>query len=178
MSKHEHEPSMTLFFAESDESPSKTNSSGRSEIQVLHAPQPSTTVPTESSRRKFSRSRTHRMSYSEDGQTGNATFLTECSFAVSHDRLVQVITDVQPFVPRWEELNSIDLSGKKLESVARLKEFLPRLDGLNLCVSPHDWSFYSYQGSLCLTVWMQELESIGLVEWSPFHGSYVIYRIQ
>jgi len=77
------------------------------------------------------------VSYSEDVQTGNATFLTECSFAVAHDRLVEVITDVQPFVPRWDELNSIDLSGKKLESVARLKEFLPRLDGLNLCVSPH-----------------------------------------
>ena len=84
------------------------------------------------------------MSYSEDGRTGNATFLTECSFAVAHDRLVEVITDVQPFVPRWEDLSSIDLSGKKLESVARLKEFLPRLDGLNLCVSPHDWGFYQY----------------------------------
>jgi hypothetical protein len=102
---------------------------------VLSSRKPSSTHPSESGRRIFSRSRTHRISFTDDGQNGNATFLTECSFAVTHDRLVEVITDVQPFVPRWEELNSIDLSGKKLESVARLKEFLPRLDGLNLCVT-------------------------------------------
>jgi hypothetical protein len=53
----------------------------------------------------------------------NATFLTECSFGVAHDRLVQVITDVQPFEPHWEDLSCIDLSNKNIESVARLKEF-------------------------------------------------------
>jgi hypothetical protein len=68
---------------------------------------------------------------SDQGVT-NATFLTECSFGLSHDRLVQVITDVQPFEPYWEDLNSIDLSRKALDSVARLKEFLPRLDSLTL----------------------------------------------
>ena len=62
----------------------------------------------------------------------NATFLTECSFGVAHERLVQVITDVQPFEPYWDSLNSIDLSKRKLDSVARLKEFLPKLDSLNL----------------------------------------------
>lgn len=62
----------------------------------------------------------------------NATFLTECSFGVAHDRLVEVITDVQPFEPYWEQLSSIDLSKKNLDSVARLKEFLPRLDLLSL----------------------------------------------
>ena len=64
----------------------------------------------------------------------NATFLTECSFGVAHDKLVQVITDVQPFEPHWEDLSSIDLSKKSLDSVARLKEFLPKLDSLTLCV--------------------------------------------
>jgi len=62
----------------------------------------------------------------------NATFLTECSFGVAHDQLVKVITDVQPFEPHWEELASIDLSDAKLESVARLKEFLPKLEALSL----------------------------------------------
>lgn len=62
----------------------------------------------------------------------NATFLTECSFGVAHDRLVQVITDVQPYEPYWEELTSIDLSHRNLDSTARLKEFLPRLDSLTL----------------------------------------------
>jgi Leucine-rich repeat (LRR) protein len=60
------------------------------------------------------------------------TFLTECSFGVAHDRLVQLITDVQPFEPHWENLRTIDLTDKGVESLARLKEFLPRLDEANL----------------------------------------------
>lgn len=64
----------------------------------------------------------------------NATFLTEASFGVAHDKLVHVITDVQPFEPHWEELSCIDLANKSIESVARLKEFLPRLHTLSLCV--------------------------------------------
>ena len=66
------------------------------------------------------------------GQQPNATFLTEASFGVAHDKLVQVITDVQPFEPHWEELSSIDLTNKNIDSVARLKEFLPRLHTLSL----------------------------------------------
>ena len=56
---------------------------------------------------------------------------------MAHDRLVEVITDVQSFEPHWESLKSIDLSNKSIESVARLKEFLPQLDCLSL------WVFYS-----------------------------------
>jgi len=81
----------------------------------------------DTSRRSLSRSETHRPSVNP-----NATFLTECSFGVAHDRLVQVITDIQPFEPHWESLKSIDLSKKSVESVARLKEFLPQLDCLSL----------------------------------------------
>ncbi|GAA5981011.1 hypothetical protein JCM5350_000011 [Sporobolomyces pararoseus] len=75
-----------------------------------------------------SRSRT----FSRTPGSRNATFLTECSFGVSHDRLLQFITDVEPFEPDWEGLRSIDLSGKKAESVVRMKEFLPKLDEVNL----------------------------------------------
>lgn len=64
------------------------------------------------------------------GKQGDATFLTEASFGVAHDMLVHVITDMQPFEPYWEELSSIDLSNKNIESVARLKEFLPQLHTL------------------------------------------------
>lgn len=67
----------------------------------------------------------------------NATFLTECSFGIAHHRLVQCITDAQTFEPHWENLLSIDLSGKSLDSVARLKEFLPSLDTLKVCVLIH-----------------------------------------
>lgn len=65
----------------------------------------------------------------------DATFLTECSFGVAHDRLLECITDVQPFEPHWEELGSIDLSGKKLDSLARLKEFMPKLEELIMLVA-------------------------------------------
>lgn len=65
----------------------------------------------------------------------NGTFLTECSFGVAHDRLVEVLTDVEPFEPHWETLSTVDLSERRLESAARLKEFLPALDALNLCVA-------------------------------------------
>jgi len=58
--------------------------------------------------------------------------LTECSFAVSHDKLVEIITEVQPFEPYWEDLTAIDLSKRGATSVARLKEFLPKLDEVNL----------------------------------------------
>lgn len=83
------------------------------------------------SRRVSSLSRRSNIS---DQEQRNATFLTECSFGVAHDKLVQVITDVQLFEPHWEDLSSIDLSKKSLDSVARLKEFLPKLDSLTLCV--------------------------------------------
>jgi hypothetical protein len=118
---------------EEDDSPTRTSSSGRKlseELQPLAARRPSTYNDNgQISRRIFSRSQTHRTS---PHNKANATFLTECSFVVSHDRLVQVITDVEPFEPHWEKIRSIDLSKKNVESVARLKEFLPRLDFLKL----------------------------------------------
>ena len=124
-----------------DDSPSKVSSAGRpEELQPLSARRPSEAsagVVSASPRRVFSRTYARRGSPGRSVARADATFLTECSFGVAHDRLVAVITDVQPFEPHWDALGSIDLSGAKLESVARLKEFLPRLDALNLCV-PRD----------------------------------------
>ncbi|PWN29794.1 L domain-like protein, partial [Jaminaea rosea] len=54
------------------------------------------------------------------------------SFEVAHDRIVEVLTDVAPWVDSWEELTELDLSGRKLESVVRLKEFAPRLEKVRL----------------------------------------------
>jgi protein NUD1 len=83
------------------------------------------------SRRSLSRSNAS-LFMAESARKGDATFLTEWSFEVAHDRLVTVITDVQPFKPYWEELDAIALDDKHLDSVARLKEFLPKLDALSL----------------------------------------------
>ncbi|KAJ6620748.1 hypothetical protein B0H10DRAFT_2215737 [Mycena sp. CBHHK59/15] len=116
----------------------------------------SPTKPAEGSARVFARSQTHRPSpagnsaaghltrlssvgHASGAGAGHATFLTECSFGVAHDRLVQVLTDVEPFEPHWEELSAVDLAGRGLESAARLKEFLPRLDALNLNSNQLSW---------------------------------------
>jgi hypothetical protein len=120
-----------MIFAEFDgtESPSRASSSGRLDDMR----------PLTEHHRSHDIARENKVFVGAlapfDKQKANGTFLTECSFGVTHDRLVQVITDVQPFEPYWEELTSIDLSNKRLESVTRLKEFLPQLDALNLCVT-------------------------------------------
>ncbi|KAM0751427.1 hypothetical protein T439DRAFT_380394 [Meredithblackwellia eburnea MCA 4105] len=62
----------------------------------------------------------------------DATFLTECSFSIGRDRLVQYITDVEPFEPDWEGLRSITLAKKGAESLVRMKDFLPNLDEVDL----------------------------------------------
>ncbi|TFK40704.1 hypothetical protein BDQ12DRAFT_679886 [Crucibulum laeve] len=123
-----------------EDSPSKASSLGRPEqLRPLSSRQQTPGASgSNSSRRVFSRSHTHRPS-SANMSRANGTFLTECSFGITHDRLVEVITDVQPFEPYWEELSTIDLSKKRLESVARLKEFLPRLDTLHLNSNQLSW---------------------------------------
>ncbi|KIR30300.1 leucine repeat containing protein [Cryptococcus deuterogattii LA55] len=45
--------------------------------------------------------------------------------------MMEIITDIEPFNPHWDQLKSIDLRDKKADSVARLKEFLPNLDEVN-----------------------------------------------
>lgn len=46
--------------------------------------------------------------------------------------MVEIITDVYPFVPYWDEMTVINLEGKQAGSVARMKEFLPKLIEANL----------------------------------------------
>ncbi|KAI0364092.1 hypothetical protein BV20DRAFT_956956 [Pilatotrama ljubarskyi] len=126
-----------------DDSPSKASTSSRpptAELLPMQSRRPSsrpgaTNVTAGPGLRRVS-SRAHQ---TPRGVSGNATFLTECSFGVAHDKLVQVITDVQPFEPYWEELSSIDLSHRNLDSTARLKEFLPKLDSLSLNSNQLAW---------------------------------------
>ncbi|EJU03130.1 L domain-like protein [Dacryopinax primogenitus] len=70
---------------------------------------------------------------------GNATFLTECSFEVAHDALIKHITDAEPYLVHWERLKRIDLSGKGIDSVARLKEFLPLIEQVDLNNNRISW---------------------------------------
>lgn len=64
----------------------------------------------------------------------NGTFLTECSFAVSYDILLRALTDQYGYEPDWHALAFVDLADRNLESLVRLKEFLPALMEARLCV--------------------------------------------
>ncbi|KAI0029478.1 hypothetical protein K488DRAFT_80141 [Vararia minispora EC-137] len=125
--------------SDDNDSPTRTTSSGRPPAEELERmanwrPQGGVLTPAGGAG-----GRTHAFSPARASGVGNATFLTEASFGVAHDKLVQVITDVQPFEPYWEDLSNIDLSRKHLESVARLKEFLPRLRNLILNHNQLGW---------------------------------------
>lgn len=96
-----------------------------SRASLTSSPDSHSTIPTRSPH--VCRSSTYPSRHA-----GNATFLTECSFGIAHDKLVEIITDIEPFNPHWDQLKMIDLRGKKADSVARLKEFLPNLDEINL----------------------------------------------
>ncbi|KAG2115465.1 hypothetical protein DEU56DRAFT_841154 [Suillus clintonianus] len=122
-------------------SPTKASSSGRprtEELQPFASRRPSSQMAVadcnDPTRRVSSMSQKSRLS-----GKANATFLTECSFGLAHDRLVQVITDIQPFEPHWDELHAVDLSRKSLDGVTRLKEFLPKLDSLILNHNQLSW---------------------------------------
>jgi hypothetical protein len=120
------------------ESPTKTSSSGRPEELTILAPGSAPTSGNATAGDSWGNSsqQTSSRSQSSMHHQGHAdadrTFLTECSFGVAYDRLVQVITDVQPIEPHWSSLTSINLVSKNIESVARLKELLPCLETLQL----------------------------------------------
>ncbi|KAI0718262.1 hypothetical protein C8T65DRAFT_639519 [Cerioporus squamosus] len=125
-----------------EDSPSKASSSSRPLPEAMQPRRPSTGPGSASGSTRHASLRVSSRPTNPQtprGVSGNATFLTECSFGVAHDRLVQVITDVQPFEPYWEELTSIDLSGRNIDSTARLKEFLPKLDSLSLNSNQLSW---------------------------------------
>lgn len=60
------------------------------------------------------------------------TLLTDASFNFAHDKVLEAITDVEPWEPGWDELQVINLSRRRLESCVRLKEFLPALEEVDL----------------------------------------------
>ncbi|KAJ7933572.1 hypothetical protein B0H13DRAFT_1953098 [Mycena leptocephala] len=65
-----------------------------------------------------------------DGANNATRFLTDCPFVAAHDRLMTALVDI---------LSTANLSGRRLESVARLEEFLPALVELNLNRNQLSW---------------------------------------
>lgn len=60
-------------------------------------------------------------------EDGGASFLTNASFNVAHDKVLQLLTDVAPWNTRWHSMLKIDLRGRRADSLVRLNEFLPKL---------------------------------------------------
>lgn len=93
--------------------------------------------PVNAARRSFAQSSragnmTGRSVWNFNASAADQTFLTQASFNVAHDRMVEVLTDVAPFAPDWENLETLDLSNRRLESLVRLKDFVPSLSRLHL----------------------------------------------
>lgn len=68
----------------------------------------------------------------DDGNAPDMTLLTDASFAVAHDQMLVLLTDVHPWVEEWEELEKIDLRRRKVGSLIRLKEFLPSVEDVQV----------------------------------------------
>jgi hypothetical protein len=63
-----------------------------------------------------------------DGDMSNVSFLTNASFNIAHDRILELLTDIAPWTTRWHEMRKIDLRGRRVESLVRIEEFLPQLE--------------------------------------------------
>ncbi|KAK0534174.1 Protein nud1 [Tilletia horrida] len=75
----------------------------------------------------------------EEGAAGHLTLATNASFSVARDRIVELIADVAPWEEHWEEMDEIDLSGRRVETVLRLRDFCPALE--NVFLSRNELSY-------------------------------------
>ena len=53
--------------------------------------------------------------------------MTNASFRITRDKLVEVLTDAVPWEPDWRTLKKIDLRARQLESCIALSEHLPHV---------------------------------------------------
>ena len=68
----------------------------------------------------------------QDSAWLDRTALTELSFAIAQDRVLQVLTDVVPWQADWENLSQLDLSRRRVETLVTLQDFCPNLLEINL----------------------------------------------
>ncbi|KAG5438531.1 hypothetical protein PCANB_002635 [Pneumocystis canis] len=60
----------------------------------------------------------------------DATF--NCSFSITIQNLVTILTDIEPYEPFWEKIQHLNLSNKNLESLIGLCNFCPKLNDLDV----------------------------------------------
>ncbi|SPC66967.1 uncharacterized protein UHOD_02531 [Ustilago sp. UG-2017b] len=123
----------TAVLASVNPSPSKMRDfdANRSHWSYRTLRRPRKTRPEEGEEGDFSCDRAED-TYDELHDYPDMTLLTDASFNFAHDKVLEAITDVEPWEPGWDELQAIDLSRRRLESCVRLKEFLPTLEEVDL----------------------------------------------
>lgn len=56
----------------------------------------------------------------------------DASFSIAQENLVKHLTDIEPFHPYWDYLKTLQLTGRKLETLYKLNEWCPRLTELDV----------------------------------------------
>ncbi|KAK9472000.1 uncharacterized protein V1510DRAFT_426438 [Dipodascopsis tothii] len=72
------------------------------------------------------------MSYVGARHDVTAVSQLESSFSVAVHNLVKILSDIEPFEPYWEDLKSLNLQGRDLETLVKLDDWCPQLLELNV----------------------------------------------
>lgn len=55
----------------------------------------------------------------------------EESFSIARDNLLKCLTDVEPYEPYWDHMKVLNLSGRKVETLFTLNDWMPRVEELD-----------------------------------------------
>ncbi|KAK9326151.1 hypothetical protein V1517DRAFT_267915 [Lipomyces orientalis] len=72
------------------------------------------------------------ISYVESRHDATAVSQLESSFSVAVQNLVKILSDIHPFDPYWQDITTLNLQGRDLETLLRLEEWCPQLLDLNV----------------------------------------------
>ncbi|KAK9385487.1 hypothetical protein V1515DRAFT_608231 [Lipomyces mesembrius] len=72
------------------------------------------------------------ISYIKSRHDVTAVSQLESSFSIAVQNLVKILSDIHPFEPYWQDITTLDLQGRDLETLVRLDEWCPQLLDLNV----------------------------------------------
>lgn len=69
-----------------------------------------------------------RKANTPDRSLGDRSALSQASFRVTRERLVELLTDVAPWEPDWARLQRVDFRARRLESCIGLEDYVPNAE--------------------------------------------------
>ncbi|KAK9479199.1 hypothetical protein V1514DRAFT_328729 [Lipomyces japonicus] len=72
------------------------------------------------------------VSYVEGRHDATAVSQLDSSFSIAIQNLVRVLSDIQPFEPYWEDITTLNLPSRNLETLVRLEEWCPNVHNMNV----------------------------------------------